>query len=137
MAGILRPPRCSLVYRVKDYVFRNVNENYVNDYASLVRSMIRRTEPDFKVFPGVTPGFDNSPRRSRDYFILEDSSPELYQDWLEFAISSALRKFDREERIVFINAWNEWAEGNHLEPDQRWGRQYLESTRAAVEAMCL
>jgi hypothetical protein len=36
------------------------------------------------------------------------------------------------ESLVFINAWNEWGEGNHLEPCQKWGRAYLEATRRAL-----
>lgn len=41
--------------------------------------------------------------------------------------------FSEEENLVFINAWNEWAEGNHLEPDQKWGRKYLEVTKEAID----
>lgn len=41
--------------------------------------------------------------------------------------------FSNEENLIFINAWNEWAEGTHLEPDQKWGRRYLEMTQKALE----
>jgi hypothetical protein len=61
--------------------------------------------------------------------------PEIYGAWIKQAVRQSLEWYqDADERIVFINAWNEWAEGNHLEPDQRWGHRYLEETRKAVEA---
>jgi hypothetical protein len=61
------------------------------------------------------------------------SSPERYQAWLREALRRTRNTASGDERIVFINAWNEWGEGCHLEPDQRYGRQYLEATRAALK----
>ena len=62
------------------------------------------------------------------------SEPHKYRAWLGRAISDTTSRFSGEERLVFINAWNEWAEGNHLEPDQKFGRGYLEATRAALDS---
>jgi len=102
------------------------------DYSSMIEKMLhRRGSPSYKRFPCVTPSFDNSARRRQTgAFILKDSSPELYEKWLEAVIE--LTPKTHQENFIFINAWNEWAEGNHLEPCQKWGRAYLEATRRAV-----
>jgi lipopolysaccharide biosynthesis protein len=107
----------------------------VGRYPALIESITQRPEPHFKVFPGVTPGWDNSPRRKRRAIIFSGSSPEAYGRWLRFAIARAEQRLEQSERLVFINAWNEWGEGNHLEPDQRWGHAYLDATRAALDAV--
>jgi lipopolysaccharide biosynthesis protein len=64
---------------------------------------------------------------------LKDSTPQLYEHWLKTAIDKTLSK-GTEENLVFINAWNEWAEGSHLEPCQKWGKAYLEATLRALWA---
>jgi lipopolysaccharide biosynthesis protein len=107
-------------------------ENIVNDYAALVENMIRRPDSQYKVLPGVAPGWDNSPRRRTGAIIFRNSTPEAYGRWLRHAMYTATRELSGDERIVFINAWNEWAEGNHLEPDRKWGHRYLEETLKAV-----
>jgi hypothetical protein len=65
---------------------------------------------------------------------LEGSTPELYGDWLSKTITR-MENMQLPEPLIFFNAWNEWAEGNHLEPDQRWGTQYLEQTLRAQNGM--
>jgi hypothetical protein len=77
--------------------------------------------------------WDNSPRRGRNGIIYINGSPETFEKDLELYISDAQAQ-PPESRLVFINAWNEWAEGNHLEPCQRWGLAYLEATRQALRA---
>jgi lipopolysaccharide biosynthesis protein len=120
--------------KLTSWYFKKRCKDMVYDYATVVQSMTQRPEPDFKLFPGAAPSYDSSPRRSVNYGIFKESSPELYEQWLRSAILSSLRRFEGEARIVFVFAWNEWAEGCHLEPDQKWGRKYLESTRAAIES---
>jgi hypothetical protein len=56
----------------------------------------------------------------------------LYEDWLRRVVDRTMSRYTGDKRIVFINAWNEWAEGNHLEPDLKWGHAYLEATRRAL-----
>jgi len=108
--------------------------NDVRSYSALTSSMIERSEPAYRMFPGVTPGWDNSPRRRSGATVYLGSTPDEYGTWLRSAIGVAQRRSAHGDSPVFINAWNEWAEGNHLEPDQIWGRAYLEATRNALNA---
>ena len=66
-------------------------------------------------------------------FRSQDSSPDLYGHWLGRTIQR-MPEFKLPEPFLFINAWNEWAEGNHLEPDLRWQTSYLEATRRCLQA---
>ena len=93
------------------------------DHRSAWEAMFR-SRPSFSHFPSVFVGWDNTPRRGRRGIVIEGGSPELFQQALRQAIE-AVRERPAEERIVFLNAWNEWAEGNHLEPDLRIGLGYL------------
>ncbi len=107
--------------------------NSIYQYADLARVMMARPEPAYKLFPGVAPSWDNSARRKAQAMIFTGSTPGIYGNWLRHAIATTTRRFVGEERLVFINAWNEWAEGNHLEPDEKWGLGYLEATLQALE----
>jgi len=78
---------------------------------------------------GVFPGWDNEARRPGKGYTFAFSTPERYREWLDHAVSYAERNPVAGERLVMINAWNEWAEGAHLEPDRRYGRAYLQATR--------
>ncbi|HQE80320.1 MAG TPA: glycoside hydrolase family 99-like domain-containing protein [Syntrophorhabdaceae bacterium] len=84
------------------------------------------------VFPCVIPSWDNTPRRKKGALVLHDSSPEIYAKWLDVEIKRVINR-DKDKRIVFINAWNEWGEGNYLEPDLKFGRGYLNATKDIVE----
>ena len=107
------------------------HEHFVVDYKSLVDRQLARPDVAHRRFPGVTPAWDNSSRRKKAAFITADSTPQDYGYWLKETIRREQLRTD--EPIIFINAWNEWAEGNHLEPDQRFGHGYLEATRRAQE----
>jgi lipopolysaccharide biosynthesis protein len=88
---------------------------------------------DFTLYPSVTPMWDNYVRRrTKGGTILLNSTPELYKDWLDYICQKWQPPTD-EENFVFINAWNEWAEGNHLEPCEQWGTQYLEATAEVLK----
>ena len=101
-------------------------------YEALLGRMLDKPQRPYKRFRCVTPRWDNSARRETNAAIFYGSTPKLYERWLLAAIRNTLDTFEGDERIVFVNAWNEWAEGNHLEPDQLWGRSYLEATAEAV-----
>jgi lipopolysaccharide biosynthesis protein len=107
---------------------KSYQTNHIYDYASVVETMTKKDAPSYIRFPCVTPSWDNSPRRKSKALIIKGSTPELYGKWLE-TVMQKVEIRNPDENLVFINAWNEWGEGNHLEPDQKWGRAYLEITR--------
>jgi lipopolysaccharide biosynthesis protein len=119
-----------LPIRVFNRLFRphsGLRHHDIFRYESLVRNALSSDPLSFYRYPCVTPGWDNSPRRREWSRIFVGSSPGLYAEWLKGTVDR-FKPRSPEENFVFINAWNEWAEGNHLEPDQRWGRAYLEAT---------
>ena len=108
-------------------------ESVVWEYSDFVKTQCKRTAPKYKQFPGITPQWDNAARRiGKVFWCLDNSTPKLYGQWLRHILMT-FKPYSEEENFVFINAWNEWAEGNHLEPDQKWGRGYLEETKRILE----
>lgn len=83
-------------------------------------------------YPTVIPNWDNSPRSGVNGFVLKNSTPELFEKALRNA-KKLVSKYDDDNKIVFIKSWNEWAEGNHLEPDLKFGHQYLQVVKKVVE----
>ncbi len=96
------------------------------DYGSYVQRVLAEPLPGYPRFPCVCPSWDNVARRKKGATIFLNSTPELYESWLSAEISR------NTTNLIFINAWNEWAEGNHLEPDQKWGLKYLEATKRGL-----
>lgn len=104
------------------------------DYSSVVEKACNKANPEYPFVRCVSPGFDSSPRRpEKNAVILLNNTPELYETWLDWAIKWTAQHDATGRCMVFINAWNEWAEGNHLEPDIRHGRAFLEATRNAFQ----
>lgn len=84
------------------------------------------------VFRSVMFGWDNSPRRADNYSIWANFSIKKYYDWLRYCIKYTRKNFDRDKRFLFINAWNEWAEGTYLEPDVKYGYTNINTTSKAI-----
>jgi lipopolysaccharide biosynthesis protein len=84
------------------------------------------------VFPSIIPGWDHTPRSGREGLVMTNSTPELFERHVKATIEVINNKeFDK--KIVFIKSWNEWAEGNYMEPDLQWGKKYLEAVKRQVE----
>ncbi|WP_083512969.1 glycosyltransferase WbsX family protein [Microbacterium algeriense] len=96
-------------------------------YPRMARRFERRAEAPYTRHHGVAPAWDNTARRQLSATIYVGSSPERYAEWLSTA---RRREYSSrgEDGLVFINAWNEWAEGAYLEPDKSHGRDYLTAT---------
>ncbi|WP_367345036.1 glycoside hydrolase family 99-like domain-containing protein [Stenotrophomonas bentonitica] len=105
----------------------------VRDWRELAGEIGARALPDYPLYPGVNPGWDNEARRSGRGRVYLHASPRGYRDWLSKTIHERLAPVAPAQKLVFINAWNEWAEGAVLEPDLRLGHGYLEATRQALQ----
>jgi len=102
------------------------------DYARTWEEILARPLPsDRVVFPGAFADWDNTARYKRHATIFEGASPALFELGLR-GLREKLAGRSPETQLVFINAWNEWAEGCYLEPDERWGEAWLEATRRVV-----
>lgn len=105
------------------------------DYEQIIAQVMGQASPDYKRFRGVMPSWDNTARRGKQgATVVVGANPESYQNWLKNTFIRTMTEFEGDERLVFINAWNEWAEGCYLEPDIQHGSAYLDATRAAVLA---
>jgi len=116
---------------------RLLNPDYrgqVLDWRVLAREVADRAMPDYPLYPGVNAGWDNEPRRNGRGRVYAHASPRGYRDWLEHTITRRASKLPATQRLVFINAWNEWAEGAVLEPDARLGHAWLEANRRALQS---
>ncbi len=105
----------------------------VHDYRAFVAGQLAKPAPGWRRHPCVTPRWDNTARRPEDSVVLLNPDPDVYAGWLA-AAARGQRALPPGERFVFVNAWNEWGEGCHLEPDLVSGRLWLEATRRAVAA---
>lgn len=134
-AGVEFPPHGTTLKNVSRKV-RFLNPSFsgaVYDYAELVLQSLSFSRSNCTVFRTVVPGWDNTARRGSKAHILCGSTARLYQRWLDAACNYTVRRFSETERFVFVNAWNEWAEGNHLEPDKKYGYAYLNATGSVLQ----
>lgn len=133
-AALEFPPHAIRTINLRGFINRSDPQFITNilDYEQVVYGALMRPDTTYKLFRGVMPAWDNTPRRGKNGTVFVHSTPELYKLWLSECIRWTGLRHCGDERLVFINAWNEWAEGCHLEPDTRYGRRYLEATRAAL-----
>jgi GT2 family glycosyltransferase/glycosyltransferase involved in cell wall biosynthesis len=102
------------------------------DYRDAAYFSCQESASGYRMYRGVMPSWDNTPRRMERATTWINSSPDAYQRWLERAVDQTLSEHQGDHRLLFINAWNEWAEGAHLEPDVRDGYARLSSTAVAL-----
>ena len=111
----------------KGYTYKGIFE-----YSEYIQHITKPTDTIENTYPVIVPNWDNSPRSGRNGFIVKNSTPELFRKHVKNVLDLLKKKPD-EQRIVFIKSWNEWAEGNYLEPDSRFGRKYLEVLKEEID----
>lgn len=112
--------------------FKDKFSGYAINYDRIARSYLNRSTEDRLIFKTVFPSWDNTARCNNRALIVLNGTPTNYEYWLSESIKLTKRLNKNRESLVFINAWNEWAEGCHLEPDRKYGHQFLEATLRAT-----
>ncbi len=97
-------------------------------YLECKSKLLQQLTTEYVHFPGLIPAWGNTPRVQERATIFAGSSPATYEDWLRKACAFVQQNNTEQERFVFVNAWNEWAEGAHLEPCKTLGYAYLNAT---------
>jgi lipopolysaccharide biosynthesis protein len=118
-------------------IFDTAYNGTVYAYEHLMKRAAAALPTPYELFPCVCPGWDNEARKPGKGSTFAFSTPLKYGAWLEQACRLAASKPNPSERLVFINAWNEWAEGAHLEPDRHFGYAYLHETARALQSLDL
>ncbi len=128
-----RIPRRYWQTKLKLALQGNNHELTIWDYEEVLPILLRSNQPDWLDYPLILPNWDNTPRSGMRGLVFHNATPELFRRHLRDALS---RVTDRppEQRVIFLKAWNEWAEGNHVEPDLKWGRAWLEVIREELRA---
>jgi lipopolysaccharide biosynthesis protein len=131
-SGVEFPPNNTLVKSVHDRMSLPAEfSGRALLFHELAQEYLDSRYADPNVFRAVFPAWDNTARSKNRALVILNGTPGNYEYWLSEAIRRTRRDHPQGERLVFINAWNEWAEGCHLEPDRTYGRAFLEATRRA------
>jgi 2-polyprenyl-3-methyl-5-hydroxy-6-metoxy-1,4-benzoquinol methylase len=104
----------------------------LEDYRAVACHALLRGCANYPFYRSVMSGWDNTARRGMEARIVINGGPDAYEDWLRSAVALSMAESRKQAPLVFIFAWNEWAEGAYLEPDQKNGHGYLQATRNAL-----
>lgn len=104
---------------------------FIYSYRSVFNGDVYKGTADPKFFPCACPNWDNTPRCGRKGRVFNNSTPEFFREHFRSAVKYVSGR-DGDHRIIFIKAWNEWAEGNHLEPDMKFGEGYLKVIKEEI-----
>lgn len=104
----------------------------VYSYKKIIKFLLTDNGKEEFIYPQIIPNWDRSPRAGRKAVIYTGSTPQLFAKLVQNAIKLISKKKD-EHKILFLRSWNEWAEGNYMEPDLKFGKGYLDALRDCLK----
>lgn len=137
-AGIQFPPHGVNSKSIPPATLKAPNyKGYLYDFREVVENALKLKIPSNqeKEFLGVITSWDNTARKGNAGNAFLYANPEMYEMWLSGAIEKTNQAYSGDEKLIFINAWNEWAEGTYLEPDRKYGHEYLSATSRALNGV--
>ena len=135
-AGVEFPPHnlgyCSFL-NSKLNIYDSKFNGYIFDIEDHINNPKNQKYAGYNLFKTVFPSWDNTARRKHKASIFENTTPDNYKRWLSSAVKYTKNYLPPNNQFVFINAWNEWAEGAYLEPDRKYGFAYLNKTTEVLK----
>ncbi len=128
-AGVEFPPSLITAPNLNAQIPSMDDRSYVVEFREVASDSLKRDYAKRRVYRTVFPSWDNTARFGNRGLVVLDGNPSNYERWLDGAAARTLAERAPGDQLLFINAWNEWAEGCHLEPDQRHGLGFLEATK--------
>ena len=129
---------CAEMHKISYYLMRAglrlFNMAQKRSYKEVSRNFFKPDDVRPDVFPTLVPNWDHSPRSGKGGVILHNATPELFGHHAARVLEAVKDK--PSPNLVFIRAWNEWGEGNYMEPDLRYGKGYIEELRKAADNIC-
>ena len=127
-SGVEFPPHnAHKGYMSHEILFHESFRGTAMQYGTVARSFLDRGYSGNRIYKTVFPSWDNTARTRERAVFMYNGTPENYEYWLASTLDQ-VNSQQLDDPVVFINAWNEWAEGCHLEPDRRYGRAFLQAT---------
>lgn len=124
----------SSIERKLKQLFRYVMKRpLVTQYNATAKYFVGSEEREQDIFPTIIPNWDHTPRSGKGGYVINNSTPILFQEHVKNVFKTIEQKPD-EYKITFLKSWNEWGEGNYMEPDIRWGRSYLDALKNVFSA---
>ena len=116
-----------IYFRLRKFLLNLIVDKY--DYSKLIKYLVAKSCKKENLFPCIMPGWDRSPR-AKTAEIWTNNTPELFQKHVKEAVDLVQDK-EYDKRIIFLRSWNEWGEGNYVEPDLQYGHGYLDALASA------
>lgn len=116
------------LYRKARFLHNKFNLPWIVSYKDACRNFVASEDAEEGIFPTIIPNWDHSPRSGRNGLVLHKAEPVYFAEHVK-EVLSCVENRPQEHRIAFVKSWNEWAEGNYLEPDLKYGLAYLEELK--------
>lgn len=121
------------IKRIKGWIIHR--PPYSLKYGKESKYFITPKDYENDVVPVMLPNFDHTPRSGWNGIFYNDSTPKLFYEHAKQAIL-AVKDKPKEEQLIFLKSWNEWGEGNYMEPDLQFGRGYIDALKSAINDLC-
>lgn len=123
---------CNILFKLLFFFLRKIGLPTIFSYKKAIKYMVIDDCKNNNVIPCIVPNWDHSPRSGRNAILLYNSHPKYFKKLVKHALNIINNK-PAEEQIIFIKSWNEWGEGNYMEPDLEYGKGYLTALREAID----